>query len=288
MQSRSICCFWAQGRDAAPDLVRRCWDAWAALNPDWTLTVYDETDAATLFEEIGLAHVPRTMQGQADIFRVAHLARSGGVYVDAATVPIQPLSDWLPDWAGEGFFAFHDPYRKREVENWFLYSDPHHPISEAWIEAMLDYWQQPRRPQIARTELDPGAGGALAHRWANLKWRLFDDGARAKKVMEPRRRGWSVDRDGGAARAVYPYFWPHYLFADMLSRRPEAAARWDRVPKMPSYKQLMVRHWKRRFGSMSDASLKSLIVGSQMQKLPLYTQPSDAQADLIFDQIAWP
>lgn len=168
MLPQRICFFWTQGEAAAPDLVRRCWEAWAAMNPDWEVAVFDARDAQKAFDAQGIAHPPGTIQGQADIFRLHWLCASGGVYIDAATVPVRPLSDWIGPLASTGFFAFHDPFRRRPVENWFLVSTPDHPITKGWMTLTRAYWQRPRRAQSRRRELDPGPKGALSCRLAGL------------------------------------------------------------------------------------------------------------------------
>ena len=278
MIPRRISMFWAQGEAAAPDLVKRCWDAWARLNPGWSLEIADESHAAASFRDLGLTHVPTTLQGRGDIFRVQDLDRNGGVYVDCGTIPCAPLDAWLEPLTHAGFFAFHDPYRHRPVENWFLVSEPGHAITRGWLEAMRGYWDRPRRAQSARRELDRGGKGALACRLAGMR------GAETRKrVIEPKDRLWSVQPGGGADRPVHPYFWPHYLFDLQLHRSEPFRTAWAEVPKRPSYRHLMVRHWKRDYARMTDQELLSLL-DAPMQKLSLKSAPSEQQLELIFGQ----
>ncbi len=269
MLTKRICFFWAQGEAAAPDLVKRCWAAWARMNPDWQVGISDASDAQKAFEARGIAHPPQTLQGQADIFRLHTLCEGGGIYCDAATIPILPLSDWIEPLAAEGFFAFHDPYRRRPVENWFLVSTPGHPIMTAWMAATVAYWQVPRRPQFARRELNPGAKGALSCRVTSARMRLMGRVPRSKSVIEPKDRPWSVAPGGGADRPVHPYFWPHYLFDHMLRSDAAVRAAWAQTPKLGSYKDLMLRHWKRDYADMTAMDLQTLTAGSRMQKLAL-------------------
>jgi len=281
MLTRRICFFWAQGEAAAPDLVKRCWQAWADKNPDWQIEIADSADAAQAFAKLGIAHPPNTMQGQADIYRMYTLAEAGGIYCDAATIPMAPLSEWIAPLAEQGFFAFHDPYRRRPVENWFLVSAPGNPIMRAWVEATVAYWQKPRRQQLSRRELDPGLKGALSEWLTSARVKVSGRLPRVKRVLEPKRRAWSVAPDGGGARPVHPYFWPHYLFDHMLHTRPEIRAAWSETPKLGSYKDLMLRHWKRDYASLTAADLRSLTAGSRMQKLALNAAPPTWALDLL-------
>ncbi|MFW2544343.1 glycosyltransferase family 32 protein [Primorskyibacter sp. 2E107] len=282
MQVRRISFFWAQGADHAPDLVKRCWDGWAALNPGWEIAIGDTAQARSVFDALRIAAPPVTLQGQADIFRVHDIAAHGGIYVDAATIPIRPLDDWLPALAGQGFFAFHDPYRKRSIENWFLYSDPGAVLTERWLDQIRRYWSVTRRPQVARRELDRGLKGDLACWMSSARMALSGRDLKAKSVIEPRDRVWAVAPDGGGARPVHPYFWPHYLFDHMLQTDPEARAAWSAVPKQPSYKSLMLRHWKKSYAQMTERDVETLVAGSVMQKLALNTPPPQALLNKVF------
>lgn len=277
MITRKLCFFWAQGENAAPDFVRRCWDAWASLNPAWDVTIHDDQDATEAFSECGIVHPPQTFQGRADIFRIWKVARDGGLYVDAATVPLRPLDDWLPLQAAEGFFAYHDPYRRRSIENWLIHAEPGNLIARRWLETVVDYWAVPRRLQKSPSELDRGIKGALASRLAPLT-----RPPKHKQVIEPRNRLWSVSPEGGARRPVHPYFWPHYLFDRLLQTDPEVRAAWAGMPKTTSYKQLMLRHHKNRYAQMSDTEFCSYAQGAEMQKLALKRLPDSHQLDLLF------
>jgi hypothetical protein len=288
MVPKRLVFYWAQGEAQAPAIVRRCWDAWAALNPAWRVRMFNATDARQAFADRGIPHPPTTFQGQADIFRMHELEARGGVYVDAATVPVRPLDDWLPALTREGFFAFHDPYRRRPVENWFLAATPGHPIMTAWMEETVRYWQSPRRQQVSQRELEPGAKGTLAFRLTSLKLALTGGAPKAKQVLEPKKRAWSVAPGGGEDRPLHPYFWPHYLFEHMLDTRPDIRATWSRTAKLGSYKDLMLRHWKRDYARMTDDDIRTLTAGSRMQKLALNGLPDDGQLDLLFALAAEP
>lgn len=283
---KRIVFFWAQGAAAAPQVVQRCWRAWGEKNPGWEIIVADSEVAKKTFKAAGILHEPLTLQGQADIFRVLNLASHGGVYVDAATVPILPLDQWIHDLTTRGAFLFHDPYRKRSVENWFLACESGDPIMRSWARQIVGYWDRPRDIQTCKRSLDAGWLGALAARRDVLAVGRSNGAAsparRPKRVIEPKDRIWSVKPEGGAQRPLHPYFWPHYLFDLMLEEAPEIRALWGQVPKLPSYKELMLRHWKRRYAEMTGDDIQALMKGARMQKLALNKLPSEYQMEQIF------
>lgn len=75
------------------------------LNPGWTLTVYDDQDIAPfLAQHFGPATLsvyrrlnPRYGAARADLFRYLCLHRLGGLYLDAKSTTVVPLSQWLQD-----------------------------------------------------------------------------------------------------------------------------------------------------------------------------------------------
>lgn len=275
MVTRVLHGYWAQGRGQGPEVVERCWDAWQRCNPGWRVQVLTQADADRIFERIGLKARPEGVQSQSDIVRLYQIATEGGVYVDAATIPVQPLDDWLPEVAETGFFAFHDPYRRRKVENWFLYADPGNAVAQGWLDAVVRHWERPRRPMTERREAEPGWRGGLA------RWRGQRRSGGAKEVVEPRDRLASVDPERGGRFGVHPYFGHHYLFDLMLEREPEIAAAWGRMPKRPSYKDLMLRHWKRQYDRLTPELVESIVTGSRMQKLALKTLPDEWVLDRL-------
>ena len=284
---KRIVFFWAQGAKEAPSLVRRCWRAWEEKNPGWEIVIADSFMAQKAFATAKISQVPKTVQGQADIFRVIDLAAHGGVYVDAATIPIVPLDEWIHGRVAAGAFAFHDPYRRRSVENWFLACIAGDAIMEGWADHMRSYWDRPRVVQTRKRSLDTGLTGAWSA-WRDARGIDKPNGAagttgRLKRVIEPRDRIWAVDPNGGAQRPLHPYFWPHYLFDLMLHNDPELREAWAQMPKIPSYKELMIRHWKHRYAQMTDNDIDTLMAGSQMQKLALNKTPSLAQMSRIFE-----
>lgn len=268
---KTIFGYWHQGRDAAPERIRACWDLWARMNPEWELRILEWEDVSSIFSEAGIDAGRMSFNGVANIVRLAKLAEEGGVWVDAYTVPLRPLGSFLPDLMTIGFFVYHDPYRKRQSENWFIASTAGHPLICGWRDRMLAYWRIPRRPMRFRRELDPGIEGDLARFAGKALDRLQGQPSMrgAKRIMEPRKPSWAVDLARGGGGPVTPYFTLAYLFDLLLEQEPDMRALWAEMPKRTSYEALYLRHWKKRYGEMTEVDLRSLVSHTEMQKLSL-------------------
>lgn len=131
------------------------------LNPDWTLTVYDDQDIAHfLAQHFGAATLsvyrrlnPRYGAARADLFRYLCLHRLGGLYLDAKSTTLVPLSQWLKahdrfilsqwdngpqgtysDWGLHKDIA-HIP--GGEYQQWFIAAAAGHPYLRATCERVI-------------------------------------------------------------------------------------------------------------------------------------------------------
>lgn len=141
---KTIWTCWFQGREEAPELVRKCLQTWADRNPEWDLRVLD---AHTVSRYIDLAaHIDLTRQtvtaaSLSGILRVLVLHEYGGVWVDATTFCNAPLDDWLHLAANTGFFAFARPTEDSPLATWFLAAEPGNPLVASWAARVIRYWQ---------------------------------------------------------------------------------------------------------------------------------------------------
>lgn len=283
--ARNIFCYWHQGRDAAPDAHKQCWDLWERMNPGWTLKIYDWGDVKDRFAEFGVDGGNMSLNGVANIVRIDRLAEEGGVWVDAYTVPLKPLDDWLIPLMDAGFFAHHDPYRKRLAENWFIAAEAGHPLAVAWRDRMVGYWRTARRPMRSRRELDPGLRGSMAR----AKGRLMDmtghtlSARAAKHIYKLKDPLWSVAEDGAGKLAIYPYFAMAQLFDLMVSEQPELREAFRQYPKLTSYDCLLLRHWKRNYADLNAEDVRSMAAGKPMQKLNLKIPMPDHLMKVLVD-----
>lgn len=139
---------WLQGRDSAPELVKRCIDSWEQMNPEWEIRCLDAESVSRyidLDDHIDLSVQTITAASLSDIIRILLLNEYGGVWVDATLYCNQPLDDWLPQVAGEGFFAFYRP--DHSLASWFLMAAPGNPLVAKWTARVLQYWRDRRRSE---------------------------------------------------------------------------------------------------------------------------------------------
>lgn len=270
---RNIFGYWHQGRDSAPEGIRKCWDLWARMNPDWDLRILEWSDVESQMQEFGVTYDKMSFTEISNVTRLYSLATHGGIWVDAYTVPLVPLDEWLPPLVSGGFFTYHDPYRKRMAETWFIATQARHPLISTWCDYLVDYWKTARRPMRSKRELDNTAKGALAR----LQGRAMDAiqgplSARGRKhIYQPKDPNWSVSANGGGKYPIYPYFALAMLFDLMLTENEDHFKLWRQYPKITSYDLLLLRHWKKRYSELTPLDIRHMAEGKTMHKLSLPT-----------------
>jgi len=147
---RQIWMFWEQGVEAAPEIVRECLAAWPRMNPGWEVRVLDGAAArraAPRYAKLTKRAPLATPTVRSDLLRLELLARYGGVWADATTLPLRPLDDWLHDWLRpSGFFCFRHSRERIEqngrlAPNWFMASVPKNPLAVAFFNEFRRMWQ---------------------------------------------------------------------------------------------------------------------------------------------------
>ena len=84
-----------------PSIVAERMDTCRRLNPNWDYRRFNHQSAAAFLEEVYGSEISsafldiRLPAMQADVFRVAFLLHSGGLWIDAATSLIRPVDSWL-------------------------------------------------------------------------------------------------------------------------------------------------------------------------------------------------
>lgn len=140
-----IWCCWFQGENQAPELVRRCIESWRYHNPDWDVRCLDRHTIrhyVQLSRFVDLERQQVTPASLSDILRLALLHEYGGVWVDATTLCMRPLNDWLPSRMKSGFFVFEKPGPNRPISSWFIAADLGNPILEEMTLKMAQYWKE--------------------------------------------------------------------------------------------------------------------------------------------------
>jgi hypothetical protein len=136
---RTIWIYWAQGLDAAPEIVKACVASWRQQNPSWEIRVLDRD---TVGEVVDVAGIPAgiSLSHFSDVVRVRLLLAHGGVWADATTYCQRPLDHWLAPLMQSGFFAFSAPHRDRMIASWFLASEPDGLVVRRWSNQISAYW----------------------------------------------------------------------------------------------------------------------------------------------------
>ncbi|MGR6468849.1 capsular polysaccharide synthesis protein [Rhizobium sp. PAMB 3182] len=215
----SIYAFWDKGRDKAPNSVKRNFDLWERLNPNYRLLVLDNAQAETILNKYGVNPVSLSIQARSDVLRVILLYENGGVWIDATVLPRTPLDEWLNTYMeGAGFFAFDRPGPRRLISSWFLASTPKHALLQEWLALLIRYWSK-RRVSLGKCP-------------------------KLLRSIYNKAPSWGVSPTGGALLPVYPYFFLHFLFGRMLEDRQDLRAIWSQVPKVSAFPPHMIqRAW---------------------------------------------
>jgi len=142
---RVVWTLWLQGWETAPPLVQACLRSWQRRNPSWTVraltseNIGDYLDLASTYPDVNMTQLPPVTLS--DMIRVALLSEHGGVWADSTLFCVKPLDEWIDSYARTGFFAFARPGPDRMLSNWFLASQPHHPVTVEMRNRVRQYWQ---------------------------------------------------------------------------------------------------------------------------------------------------
>lgn len=109
-------------------------NSWIHQNPSWTVHLWGNKELAE-HQWINYQHIStfltkksaRYLSGISDIMRYEILHEYGGLYVDADTICLRPLEDWLFD---SSFCASWESERVRPglIASSYIYATPHNPI----------------------------------------------------------------------------------------------------------------------------------------------------------------
>jgi len=190
--------------------VKKCVDSWITRNPTWEVVLLDQTNIGD-YADLGMSEITVSallLPHRADLFRLALLAKHGGVWADATTFCVRPLDDWLEKYCDSGFFAFRNPTKDRLMGSWFLAAEPACPLVVKLYERLKLYLMENKFPAPNRTR-----------QWVKSRlWNLFNQSTETTKY-------WFHPVVTKLFR-VYPYFFFHYMFERMVSTDIECRSVW--------------------------------------------------------------
>ncbi len=204
--------FWHSGLKDAPEVVRRSLTTWQHFNPDHEVRFLDLAEAEAvlgidlqaLFEKLT---VDLGWAGKSDLIRLMLLAKFGGVWADATTFCLKPLSEWLHDEIyTNGFFCFRweSKVSDRDMISWFLASIPGHPLTVRSLVRSQEF--------------------LFKKRDQNLTIMSSANFLRALGIAPGERRGVDALAKCENLKKKTTYFWIFYIFKTVFDKHPREYA----------------------------------------------------------------
>ncbi len=144
ISEKTIWMYWDSGLENAPSVVHHSVNSWRKLNPDYDVIVLSDSNMNELvgFDINNILKTSSVMLGKAgisDLLRLILLYLYGGVWADATTFCLKPLSNWLK--SDKDFFSFLQPKecKDRQLVSWFLYSKKEGELIKKLLEGTIDY-----------------------------------------------------------------------------------------------------------------------------------------------------
>jgi hypothetical protein len=134
--------YWAQGEDAAPDIVRACLRSVRRHAGGRDVVLIDEASRSQYVSVPDYILEKRdtnkmTLTHFSNILRLELLSRYGGTWIDATvllTAPIPEFVERVP------FFVFQRARDPMVLATWFIHAASSHPLVESTKSALLSYW----------------------------------------------------------------------------------------------------------------------------------------------------
>ncbi len=257
--------FWHSGLDGAPDVVHRSLTTWQHFNPDHEVRFLDLAaaeavlgmDLAALFEKLT---VDMGWANKADIIRMMLLAKFGGIWADATTFCLKPLSDWLHDEIRtNGFFCFRwgEMASDREMINWFLASTSGHPLMVRTLFRSQQFLFKKRKDNLTIMN------SANFHKVLRIK------------IGE--RRGVEALKSCEDLVKKTTYFWMFYIFKTVLDHHPKEHAALMKMSNRYAQHSSSLEVFRRAY--VSKQTYKPIGVESYKKRVALLFDGSDLRSD---------
>eukprot|EP00928_Gymnodinium_smaydae_P030569 TRINITY_DN22696_c0_g3_i1.p1 TRINITY_DN22696_c0_g3~~TRINITY_DN22696_c0_g3_i1.p1 ORF type:complete len:404 (-),score=31.92 TRINITY_DN22696_c0_g3_i1:45-1196(-) len=148
--------YWDPGNfeKVTPSLNRMILKEWPVQNRKWDVMRLSRNDVDRLLPDVNvlLKTTSKTPLERSDLIRISLLAKYGGVWADAALLPLRPLDDYIQQAVSyTGFFCFANESDLNLTSTMFLAARPDNPLVVAWRDAFQKRWLQQDR--LGSTEL---------------------------------------------------------------------------------------------------------------------------------------
>ncbi len=209
----TIWMFWNTGEETAPDIVRKSISTWRSFNPDHQVRVLDEAILASEFDiDYGAVASHYTVKlgeaGKSNILRMYLLLKFGGIWADATSFCMNPLSGWLHPQLPDGdlfMFRLSETTADRQIANWFIAASPNDPILMDVMKNSVAY--------LTRRRLQP------------LQLVVLNKINPPEDLIGRTSTGGPL-LDFAEAKGLAPYFLNHYFFNEAIARHPD---QWGKV-----------------------------------------------------------
>lgn len=146
-QPQIIWICWLQGREQAPEIVKKCIDSVEHYAKGYTVRLLTQD---TMFNYVSLPEhiIERYRQGCipfahfSDILRTALLVQHGGIWVDATVLLTGDIPEYMvssPLFMYQTSVLQHLPHA---ASNWLIASQKGHPILQRQLDLLCAYWQK--------------------------------------------------------------------------------------------------------------------------------------------------
>ena len=258
---------WIQGLDEAPKVVKSCYRSWVDRNPNWDVRMLDLKTCSEYFDiekTIGNGRKDVSMAHLADIVRINLIADHGGVWVDATCFCVKPLDEWIHEYCSAGFFAFLGHRRDTPISNWLMASHLDCYLTLRIRNEVTIFWQENSFSQQRKGKT-----------YRILKLLLNNSLYTTRFWFSP-----VVTR----VLKVLPYFWFHYLFAELLRKDPKFRDLWEKTPKLDAE----IPHRIRKWGMLLPASAEARKVIDEKEDLVYKLSWKLSKFDSNFDGRKFP
>lgn len=148
-QPKTIWLCWLQGREQAPDIVKKCIASVERYAPDYTVRLLT---AETLLDYVSLpGHIiTRYRDGRipfahfSDVLRTALLVQHGGIWLDATVLLTGKLPEYIsrsPLFMYQVSVLQHLPHA---TSNWLIAGQKGHPLLQRQLDLLCAYWRRER------------------------------------------------------------------------------------------------------------------------------------------------